>query len=337
MNVDFQTYFKELTPQVREEIESLCEKKWAPSGTVILNQHDESDAVFIIEDGIVEVIVETPDSKSPPPLAYLGRGDLIGELGVLNSKVRSATIKAAADVVYKRIEKDDFLKLIKTQPAIGLYISYLLAERLAATTSNLAYNSFCVDFSGKLPSVDLRAVMQTIASSSVTGELILIDASKEETGSFFIDEGVLKGANYMHLIGEEAMWQLFFEENIEGAFRFTRAEGPRSGPLVEAEVNLPLSDVLMQAAIKHDEYNTLNEDFRQLRGCIERNSDELQSVDARWDHEIRLIWQMIDRGPVDLRSIWSRCNMSTITLAFVLRELQNNGTVLYDPNGVSPQ
>lgn len=51
--------------------------------SILIRQDSPSESVYIIESGVVEVMVETPESNCRTLLTCLGPGDIIGELGIL--------------------------------------------------------------------------------------------------------------------------------------------------------------------------------------------------------------------------------------------------------------
>ena len=318
---DFQSFYQHLSTAERETIDAAGEKKWAQAGTMLMQQEDPSDAVLIMEDGVVEIFIDSPGVKRNAPLAYLGRGDILGELGVFNECKRSASVRAVNDVYYRSVPKEAFLDLMEGLPGFGLYMSYLLAERLALTTSNLVYNSFCVDLSGKLPNFDLLAVLHTIETSRCSGELKLIGTAKEDLGLIFVMDSKIRLASFLHLRGLEALKQILLEPVLEGAFSFRRQDDLPEKSDPHSRVDVSLTAVLLEAAIERDEMESLPEGFRLLSGSVAANLPaEGQVLDG-----IGLqIHQLAERGET-LHSIWSRCNLSSLTLARQCQEMCEKG------------
>ncbi len=324
--IDFTQFYDLLTGPERARFDAACERKWVTGGEVILQEREASDCVLVIDDGTVEVIIDSPGVRDPAPLAYLGKGDILGEMGVLNRQPRSATVRAVGDVHYRRIEAAVFLDLVETLPGLGLFLSYLLAERLAHTTSNTVYNSFCVDLSGKLPSFDLLAVLQTIDASRVPGRLKLFGAGKEELGTLFIRDGMVTHAQFRHLMGLQAFKQLLLEPAMEGAFNFIKGEEAPWDLAAESRVDQSLGALLLESAVERDEVEQLPEDFRRMEGLIARTSDQ---VDPSVVHDSGLqVLQLIEREPLPLHAVWSRLNLSTLDLARVCGRLADLGLLV---------
>ena len=67
-----------------------------PKGTAIINQGETGDALFIIEEGRCEVVVEESPGHNVV-IAFLGPGDFFGEMALISEETRSASVKALED------------------------------------------------------------------------------------------------------------------------------------------------------------------------------------------------------------------------------------------------
>src|SRR5262245_51576426 len=63
-----------------------------PAGSIIFREGDSADGCFLIVQGAVKVTV--PAGGHDALLAILGKGDIFGELALLDSLPRSATVTA---------------------------------------------------------------------------------------------------------------------------------------------------------------------------------------------------------------------------------------------------
>lgn len=325
--IDFQQLYRSLTPEHQNLIDEASERLWCYAGDELIHQDEASDSVFIIEEGAVEVIIETASAKSTPPLTYLGRGDIIGELGVLNQRARSATVRAAIDVFYRRIESADFIRLLTRIPGFGAFIAHRLAMRLANTTTSLAFNSVCMDLSGKLPQFDLISVFFTVSRSGVTGELRIVDENRENVGNFFFNNGCMLHARFRHLQGIEAAWQVFLEDALQGAFSFKHSQ-IASRPVDEGfETSLAIDDLLMKAAVMRDEYHRLPEPLQTLQGVLAPLVNQFNPPDPECEHEARRIFDLCERGETGLQSVWSRSALSQITFGKTIVRMAATGLI----------
>ena len=99
------------------------------AGDVIFRQGDVADALYLVDDGQVEV------SRGGETVAVLGAGSFVGEMGLLLDEVRSADLIALTDVDASALPKAAVDELLDDHPAIALDLSRHLSSRLAATTS----------------------------------------------------------------------------------------------------------------------------------------------------------------------------------------------------------
>jgi CRP-like cAMP-binding protein len=327
----FQHFLKALSEADQHFINQRSQQRWCDAGKLLIQQDTESDAVFIIEEGVVEVSIETPDSKVSPPLTYLGRGDIIGELGVMNGDVRTANVKASSDVYYRVLEADVFRDLMEIIPGFAAFIAGRLAKRLSLTTTNIAYNSICMDLSGKLPNFDLISVFYTVAGSASTGELKVVDAAKERVGSFFFKTGKLLHARYLHLQGLEACRQLFTEFWLEGAFSFRRGEVPSHPVEPGYELDLPVEDLVFEGAVLRDGFSLLPEELQRLSGMMQvSNFDGTLGMPETLSIRERIA-AMCSNQQLPLKEVWTRSGVSQVDFGKACVELQKHQQMEYFP------
>ena len=105
-------------------------------GETVYREGDDSDAVYIISDGRVEVTRET--AGKPIVLGILGSGQIFGETGVIRDRPRSTTTRALVDTTLIRIDKQDFLEAFGPDNALAFRVLRMLCERLASADRRLA-------------------------------------------------------------------------------------------------------------------------------------------------------------------------------------------------------
>jgi len=132
------------------------------AGDVIYRQGDPSACVFFVEDGEVEVRVGVGASADEVALATLGKGEILGEMGVIRNCVRSTTLVCVTDVRLMRIEGADFLKTFGGPDGVGLKLLRMICDRLTATSRGAG---------------DARPSLQ--ASRKDVGEIRILGASPE--------------------------------------------------------------------------------------------------------------------------------------------------------------
>ena len=84
-------------------------------GTVVFRQGETGDRLYIVKSGVLEVL-STAEGGGPdaPPVAYLGEGEVLGELALLTGSPRSATARSPERAEVLTLEKSVFLDLMAT-------------------------------------------------------------------------------------------------------------------------------------------------------------------------------------------------------------------------------
>lgn len=97
------------------------------AGEVIFKQNGESDAVYVLLEGTVDIIREAGQRVR---LAQLGGNAMFGETGVLCDMPRTATVEAATPVTVIEIERNVFNEVVRDVPQLALAIAREMARRL---------------------------------------------------------------------------------------------------------------------------------------------------------------------------------------------------------------
>jgi CRP-like cAMP-binding protein len=127
--------FAKVEPAKLKLLAFTSERVTYDAGQELFHQGDAADAAYIVVDGDVEVLVDTP--KGPLVVATLGRNEFVGDIGILCDIPRTATIKAATRVTTLKISKDLFFRMVTDFPAMGVEVMRVLAHRLEQTTVQL--------------------------------------------------------------------------------------------------------------------------------------------------------------------------------------------------------
>lgn len=107
--------------QIAEEID------FEPKETVI-TEGELGDSMYLIVAGRVQVY------KGDKLIVELAERECVGEMAILDSEPRSATVKALTSVQALKIEREDFYDLINEKMEIAQGIIKVLTRRLRSTT-----------------------------------------------------------------------------------------------------------------------------------------------------------------------------------------------------------
>jgi CRP/FNR family transcriptional regulator, cyclic AMP receptor protein len=102
-------------------------KRFDPDA-ILFRQGDPSDAVILILSGSAEVLRESGDDAIV--LGTVRAGEFVGEMGVLEGRVRSATVRAAESVEAEMIERQAFLERVSAEPELARKLLLRMSARL---------------------------------------------------------------------------------------------------------------------------------------------------------------------------------------------------------------
>lgn len=97
-----------------------------PAGKVLTREGAAGREFFVLLEGSAEV--RTGDRKR----AVLGPGEFLGEIALVSSRPRTATVTAATPVYVLVIRDKEFRALLQRVPSIQVKVLEALADRLAA-------------------------------------------------------------------------------------------------------------------------------------------------------------------------------------------------------------
>ena len=126
-------------------------------GSVICREGDLSREMFVIRSGIVEVSKSLADKEVV--LARLYRGDFFGEMSLLESEPRSATVRAVGEVTLNVIHTGGFLLKIRRDPTFAFEMLQRLSGRIRASNERLVDLTNTLDKGGVVSSADLEKIL----------------------------------------------------------------------------------------------------------------------------------------------------------------------------------
>jgi NTE family protein len=128
--------FADLSSSELDGILGRMKARCYATGQYICREGDTSESMYLIESGVVEVIIG--EGSTSRVLSHLRRGDIFGEMGLLSDEPRAASILAAMPTKVLELDRTTFTELINLQPAILLNISRVLVERQKESLRSLA-------------------------------------------------------------------------------------------------------------------------------------------------------------------------------------------------------
>ncbi len=130
--------FAGLPEEKIRQVLSIGEVRTFRAGETIIAEGEPSDELYVIQKGMVEVLVSggaLPDVPGPPemtPVVQLGRGQVFGEMALVDQGTRSATVRCVEDgTVLFVIPRDAFWRLCEEDHHIGYVVMRNIARDLS--------------------------------------------------------------------------------------------------------------------------------------------------------------------------------------------------------------
>ena len=168
-----------ITPEIAAMLALAARKRYAAK-SLIVSEGEKADALYYVVSGSVTVWVEDPEGGELI-LAYIGPGELFGELSLLGAcRTRSASVRARGECELAVVTYRRFQELIERSPALLLPLAAQLAQRLQATSRKLGTLAF-VDVAGRIARALLELAAESQAMTHPEGMLVRI--TREELGN----------------------------------------------------------------------------------------------------------------------------------------------------------
>jgi HEAT repeat protein len=120
--------FADLSPEDLKHVAEVAREEWYPQNTDIFHQGDEGNMMFVIVDGRLQV-VRNMDGKDQV-LAERGPGDFLGEMAIIESAPRSATLHTQTEVRVLAIDDETFKGILRERPNVSFAVLRSLSRRL---------------------------------------------------------------------------------------------------------------------------------------------------------------------------------------------------------------
>jgi CRP-like cAMP-binding protein len=275
---------------------------------VVFRQGDKGDQLYIVKSGVIEVSTKQADAAEATPVAYLGPGEVLGELALLTGSPRTATVRSPEHAELFVIDKAVFTDLMETLPAFARNLCLVLAKRLEATTVKVPRVT-AKQLQGNLKFFDLATVIQTLIGSHQTGSLVVTAeaGTKQKIADLFFVKGNICRAKVRHLTGDDAVFQLF-QSPLEGEFSFT-------GKTIQEEemtsdISMPAISLLMESVRLQDELPMLQERLPDPNRVYRQKASQLTWEDTDTVELAAAVWTRLKKGASinDLHRDVPRCS-----------------------------
>ncbi|HYZ24762.1 MAG TPA: cyclic nucleotide-binding domain-containing protein [Rhodopila sp.] len=115
----------------------VCRERQFQTGEFLLHEGAADPFVYILVNGVAQIVKQTPTGNAPVGLFYLHPGDTLGELKIVDPQPSSASVIAATPVTAVEIDLASFDSpaLQAVHASLVRNVAHILATRLRATTT----------------------------------------------------------------------------------------------------------------------------------------------------------------------------------------------------------
>jgi len=128
--------FADLDDENMSRIDRLLTVKQYRKNNLIIFEDDRGLNLFIINKGRVKISRISEDGGEVI-LAILGEGEFFGELSVIDSLSRSATVTSLDDVELLVMKRDDFLAALERHSQVSIFLLKELASRIRKSDAQI--------------------------------------------------------------------------------------------------------------------------------------------------------------------------------------------------------
>ena len=121
--------FSGVSHDVLDELLRLMKEVSFKKNTQVISQGEKSRSLFIVTEGRLKVFANDEDG-SQTIFTFLGKGDFFGELSLLDSAPRSASVVTVDDCKLLTLSPQDFNQVLEQHPKMSIPLLTALTTRI---------------------------------------------------------------------------------------------------------------------------------------------------------------------------------------------------------------
>lgn len=290
-------------------------------GFIVFREGDESDGIYIIKKGSVEVRKEESD---PTPIAYLTAGECFGEMSLVHGGPRTATIRVPEEAVLLKLTERASNDLKGKFPALAEELASLAHRR---DSGQLPFKA--PGLQGNTAFFDLPTVIQAVASSRQSGTLNIFATTNKPGARLVFHAGKVISAHFKHLSGEFAIYELL-SSNDPADFVFERRNEkeveaePHDGPLASRH----LDNLLIEGSRRVDELVKLVDKVggTEMTFATATMAPKWPSLPQDLQDLSRKIWNLVELD-LSAEEMFPMVKVDRFTVLRALAEMLSNGLI----------
>ncbi|WP_413206604.1 Crp/Fnr family transcriptional regulator [Rhodospirillum sp. A1_3_36] len=114
------------------------ERKTFADGAVLFREGDSPDCVYMVESGLVDIIIRRPDGGRTV-IGTIGKGEMFGEMALIDNEPRMATAEVSMEATLVCIPAEAFRAQMKTVNPVMSKVMLQMVKRMRAVARELAF------------------------------------------------------------------------------------------------------------------------------------------------------------------------------------------------------
>lgn len=314
-------FFHGLAQEEKVVLAQLAKRRTHAQGEEIFRPGQTPSALYLVAEGVVEVARAEASTGAQEIVAYLGPGATLAESKVISGTPFRSSARFPEGGATLQWPRPVVLRKLYSSRELAMQYLQNLARRLEGTFAAMGTASG-VRLGGNLEHFHLATILQTIAESSTSGALEVLDRRGRGFGSIQIRDRLVVGASCGRLGGPAAFVEIMSRLPEGGRFSFTplRAAPDGSG-------GHPLQALLFEAARVADEAAQFESEV----------PDDLTLLPARrqleWtghgDLELQeRVWEALHQRPMGWGELARALPACRAQVALAVRDLKRGGMIV---------
>jgi EmrB/QacA subfamily drug resistance transporter len=217
--------FAGLDPVVPAELRDHADQVALHAGSYLFRAGEPSDSLYVVRNGRLQVL------RNDVVVTELGRGDVVGELGLLIDAPRSASVRALRDSTLVRLTKAQFDKIADS--GVRAALVGVLATRLHRVPPPAVPRTPTPEVVIAVVGVDTNALTAMVAAELVTAlssRMQVINPGRVDRDGLERAERVADKV-VLHAAGDDAHWRDFCLRSADRVVLVAANPAPPSQPL----------------------------------------------------------------------------------------------------------
>lgn len=152
--------FADLSEDSLAELAHKLEEHTIPAEHLLFHRGDPGDSLYLVRDGRVKVFVENLHGEELV-LNQFGPGESFGEMAIVDNRPRSASAKTVSQSTLLRLNREDFMEVLRSHPSFALDIIRDISGKLRFAA---AYLQKATEWSQKIAAGDYSFALNDIQS-----------------------------------------------------------------------------------------------------------------------------------------------------------------------------